>query len=80
MKYVYLLKSIAFPEQHYVGITNDLRQRLTAHNQGCSSHTAKYAPWQIVTAVCFTNDARAIEFERYLKSGSGRAFSNKHLW
>ena len=27
-----------------------------------------------------TRRQRTIDFERYLKSGSGRAFANKHLW
>jgi hypothetical protein len=33
-----------------------------------------------VTYVGFTDDQRAIDFERYLKSGSGHAFANKRLW
>jgi putative endonuclease len=80
MKYVYLLQSIPHPEQRYVGLTNDLQQRLAAHNHGGSPHTSKYAPWRIVTAIRFTDDHRATIFERYLKTGSGRAFAARHFW
>ncbi len=80
MKYVYLLQSLSQPKQRYVGLTNNLEQRLTTHNQGGSLHSSKYAPWRVVTAVRFNDDQRACAFERYLKTGSGRAFANKHLW
>ncbi len=80
MKYVYLLQSVANPEERYVGLTSDLERRLKEHNSGGSSHTAKYSPWRIVVAVQFAEDRRAAEFEQYLKSGSGHAFARKHLW
>ncbi len=80
MKYVYLLQSISHPNQRYVGITSNLQDRVEAHNEGVSSHTSKYKPWKIVTVIRFNNDAQAAAFERYLKSGSGRAFANKHFW
>lgn len=80
MKYVYLLQSLSHPDQRYVGLTNNLLNRLTVHNLGNSPHTTKYAPWRLVTSIHFSNNQRAIDFERYLKSGSGRAFALKHLW
>lgn len=79
MKYVYLLQSIDFPEETYIGLTDDLRGRFTAHNAGRSPHTAKYKPWRLVTYVVFSDERKAAEFERYLKSASGRAFANKRL-
>jgi hypothetical protein len=42
MFYVYMLRSISDPQQTYIGFTDDLRQRLLAHNQGESKHTAKH--------------------------------------
>lgn len=80
MKYVYLLRSIPQPDQRYIGVTSDLQARLQMHNAGRSSHTSKYRPWVLITYVYFEDDLRAIEFERYLKSGSGQAFANKRLW
>lgn len=79
MTYVYLLQSIDYPEQRYVGMTQDLRLRMATHNAGGSSHTAKYKPWRLVTYISFQDRARAAVFEQYLKSGSGRAFANKHF-
>jgi putative endonuclease len=76
--YVYILESIAGGE-FYVGITEDLRGRLKKHNGGGVPHTAKHRPWRIKTAIAFTDKARAIDFERYLKSSSGRAFAKKRL-
>jgi predicted GIY-YIG superfamily endonuclease len=80
MQYVYLLESIPFPEKRYVGLTSNLKNRLNAHNRGQSLHTAKFKPWKLVTYVAFSNESKAVEFEEYLKSGSGRAFANRRLW
>ncbi|HZR15966.1 MAG TPA: GIY-YIG nuclease family protein [Verrucomicrobiae bacterium] len=77
--YVYILQSEAAPETFYVGFTEDLRVRLETHNAGQVYHTAKRRPWRIKTAVAFADRQRAVEFERYLKSASGRAFAKKRL-
>jgi putative endonuclease len=79
MKYVYLLQSITFPKEIYVRLTDDLRARFAAHNAGQSPHTAKFRPWRLVTYIAFSNEAKAISFERYLKTGSGRAFAKRRL-
>jgi len=79
MTYVYLLESIVFPGQIYVGHTHDLRARLADHNAGKSPHTAKYKPWRLITYIAFSDEAKAIAFERYLKTASGRAFAKKRL-
>ena len=79
MKYVYLLESTGHSDGSYVGLTEDLRARLDAHNAGQSSHTAKFRPWRLVTYIAFTDETKAIAFEEYLKTGSGRAFAKKHF-
>ena len=76
--YVYILKSEVAPERHYIGMTSDLATRLAAHNSGKVSHTSKFKPWTIETAVAFHDEAKAA-FERYLKSGSGREFARRHF-
>jgi putative endonuclease len=78
MKYVYILRSVE-AEHFYVGITDDLRARLAAHNAGGVPHTSKYKPWKIKTYVAFSDEAQAVKFEKYLKSPSGRAFVKKRL-
>lgn len=77
--YVYMLQSENSPEAHYVGLTSSLGARLGDHNAGRVSHTSKLRPWRIKTAVAFSDRKRAAEFERYLKSASGRAFAEKHF-
>lgn len=78
MYYVYIIKSVNFEEQ-YVGSTEDLKSRLHDHNSGKSEHTKKYKPWKINNFFAFSEKKKALLFERYLKSGSGRAFRAKHF-
>ena len=77
--YVYILRSASHPEQTYVGLTDDLKARLAKHNEGGSSHTSKFRPWEIETAVAFTSREKAAAFEAYLKSGSGHEFRRRHF-
>ena len=79
MFYVYLLKSESPPRQPYVGSTCDLRRRLRDDNQGRCSHTAKFRPWIVIAYFAFVHEQTAIAFEKHLKSGSGRAFINRHF-
>lgn len=77
--YVYLLRSESKPHQTYVGVTGDLKQRLRDHNAGKAKHTSKFRPWFLESYVAFSNEEKARAFEKYLKSSSGIAFSNKRL-
>jgi predicted GIY-YIG superfamily endonuclease len=77
--YVYILVSESDPDHHYVGLSSDLKARLAAHNAGKVSHTTKYKPWRVETAVAFGSKTKATAFERYLKSGSGREFARRHF-
>jgi predicted GIY-YIG superfamily endonuclease len=79
MKDVYFIESINHPDQTYVGLTDDLRARLAAHNAGQSPHTSKFKPWRLITYVAFAEPEKANAFERYMKIASGRAFANKRL-
>jgi predicted GIY-YIG superfamily endonuclease len=79
MTYVYILQSIEAPEHHYVGVTDDLRARLQKHNAGDVPHTSKFRPWAVQTYIAFADEKKAFAFEKYLKSGSGRAFAKKRL-
>jgi len=79
MKYFYILQSMTDAERFYTGITDDLKARLSKHNSGDVTHTAKYRPWRVKTYVAFTDESRAFALEKYLKSGSGRAFAKARL-
>ncbi|HEX4001676.1 MAG TPA: GIY-YIG nuclease family protein [Candidatus Acidoferrales bacterium] len=79
MKYVYILESMSAQDHFYTGVTDDLPARLSRHNSGEVTHTSKHRPWRIKTYVAFTDENRAVAFEKYLKSGSGRAFAKSRL-
>jgi putative endonuclease len=75
-----MLRSIPNPDQIYVGFTGDLKTRLISHNRGQSPHTAKFKPWDLITYHAFKDRTKALSFEKYLKSHSGKAFAKKRLW
>lgn len=79
MVYVYLIESVHQRQQHYVGITQDLKQRLSDHNEGKSPHTRKFKPWHLVAYTGFADESTAVDFEKYLKSGSGKTFLKRHF-
>jgi predicted GIY-YIG superfamily endonuclease len=78
MTYVYLLESVYYRGHLYIGITADLRQRLRYHNEGKSPHTRKFKPWNLISYTAFADEKIAYSFEKYLKSGSGKAFIGRH--
>ncbi|MAF77099.1 MAG: excinuclease ABC subunit C [Halobacteriovoraceae bacterium] len=77
--YVYKLKSKKDPFQVYTGYTSNFKERLKRHNTGQSPHTSKYTPWEVEFVIWINSKEKAIKFEKYLKSGSGRAFCKKHF-
>ena len=78
-RFVYILKSVGNRNRYYTGVTSNVRVRLRAHNAGECTHTAQHGPWALDVVIVFRDEARALSFERYLKSGSGVAFSQRHL-
>jgi predicted GIY-YIG superfamily endonuclease len=79
MWYVYIIRSLNHPDQVYTGATADLKSRIKDHNSGKSRHTSKFLPWELCWYCAFPDKFKALEFETYLKSHSGRAFANKRL-
>ncbi len=76
---VYQIVSESRPNSHYTGLTTSLSCRLKAHNRGQDPYTAKFRPWRIDVAIAFRDRTKAVAFEDYLKSHSGRAFAKKHF-
>lgn len=76
---VYVLKNDEEPRRYYTGVTSDFATRLDAHNRGRVPHTAKLKPWHADLVMEFADEKRAVAFEKYLKSGSGCAFAQRHL-
>jgi predicted GIY-YIG superfamily endonuclease len=79
MYYVYILRSMNSPDHTYIGYTKDLQKRLMCHNSGGSTYTARYKPWRLEVCIGFVDESKAIAFEKYLKSQSGRAFAIKRF-
>jgi predicted GIY-YIG superfamily endonuclease len=78
-RFVYVLKSATSGVQYYIGLTSDVPARLADHNAGRCPHTARDRPWQRHVTIELPDEQRAVAFERYLKSGSGRAFAKRHF-
>jgi predicted GIY-YIG superfamily endonuclease len=77
MYYVYLLQDET--KKLYVGYSENLKQRLREHIGGQVNTTKVYKAPRLVWYCAFENKKRALEFEKYLKVGSGHAFVRKHL-
>lgn len=77
MWYVYVLK--CNDKKLYTGCSSDLRLRLKHHQEGFVTSTKKRRPVKLLLYVAFVNKYRAFEFEKYLKTGSGRAFCKRHF-
>jgi predicted GIY-YIG superfamily endonuclease len=77
-RFVYVLRSQK-DGRPYVGVTCNVATRLATHNSGGSEYTAAHRPWMLVVSLEFTTEQTAVRFERYLKTGSGRAFARRHF-
>jgi len=75
---VYILQSTK-DTRFYTGTTENLNARLIEHNSGRVASTRLRAPLELRWHCIFRNKYKALEFEKYLKSGSGHAFVHKHL-
>jgi putative endonuclease len=78
-RFVYVLINADQSPHYYIGLTSDVMARLVDHNTGRCPHTAPRRPWRRHVVIEFPDERRAICFERYLKSGSGRAFAKRHF-
>ena len=71
MFYVYVLQS-TINGQLYVGFSEDLDERLKAHNSGEVISTKSHRPWKRIFYECYTNKADALRREQYLKTTAGK--------
>ena len=78
-RFVYVLTNPGPDPKFYVGLSSDVGARLSDHNAGRCRHTARYRPWHLHVSIEFRDERHAVAFERYLKSGSGRAFAKRHF-
>lgn len=77
--YVYVLESIGFQNELYIGFTTNLRVRLTQHNNGLNLSTKRYAPWRIIYSEACCDKLDAQRREKYLKTSQGRRLLRRRL-
>ena len=77
-QYVYILK--CSNGKPYIGCTDNLKERIERHDKGYVSATKPLLPITLISYFAFSNKYIAFNFEKYLKSGSGRAFMKKHFF
>ena len=77
MHFVYILH--CNDNKPYTGCTGDLKARIVRHQKGNVPATANRLPIKLIAYFAFSDKRIAFTFEKYLKSGSGRAFMKKHL-
>jgi putative endonuclease len=73
MFYVYAVKSLK-RNYIYVGLTSDLKRRLSEHNNGKNKTTKPYKPFILIYSETFETRAEARGREKYFKGGSGKEF------
>ena len=78
MKYVYILYS-SKSDGFYYGSTENIQDRVKAHNSGSVESTKPYKPWRVIWYGAFETSKLASDFEKYLKTGSGKAFAYKRF-
>lgn len=78
MDYIYIIQSTK-DKSKYIGISCNIKKRLKNHNLGHVKYTAPKRPYNLVWYCAFTDKLKAFQFEKYLKSGSGIAFTNRPI-
>jgi len=78
MYYVYILQS-KLDNKRYIGVTENLKRRFQEHNNGKAKYSSSKRPFRIIWYSAFISKEKAYDFERYLKSSSGFAFSKKRF-
>ena len=78
MQFVYILQS-KVDGSLYVGSTQNVKQRVVEHNRGCAKYSSSKSPYVLKWFCAFPNKQKALTFEKYLKHGSGHAFTKKHF-
>jgi len=78
MFYVYVLKSTK-DKQFYVGYTNDLEQRILAHEAGKVYSTRRRRPIELIYYEACRQNRDALRREKYLKTTYGKRYIRNRL-
>ncbi|MCL4338460.1 GIY-YIG nuclease family protein [Patescibacteria group bacterium] len=74
--YVYILR--CKDERFYIGCADNLKDRIERHQKCQVPATKDRLPIKLISYFAFSNKYTTFNFEKYLKSGSGRAFVKQH--
>ena len=77
MYYVYILR--CSDQSLYVGYPSNYLKRMERHNNGEVKYTSDKRPLSVQTVIGVQDKYTALKLEKYLKSGSGRAFAKRHF-
>lgn len=78
MFYTYVLLSEK-DNKHYIGWTNDLKKRVVKHKKGLVQATRNRLPINLIYYEACLSQEKAIEREKQLKTGFGRAYLKRRL-
>ena len=78
MYYTYVLKS-KLDDKLYIGYTIDLKQRFKEHNDGNVEATKGRIPLTLVYYEACTDETKAINREKYFKTGFGRKYLKSRI-
>jgi putative endonuclease len=67
--YLYILRSLKNC-RYYIGITNDIDQRLAKHNSGSVKSTKGYRPWKVIYIEVFQDKTEVRKREIHLKNNA----------
>lgn len=78
MYYTYILRN-SLTNRYYIGYTPDLKNRLQKHLSGKVLSTKSNMNYRLEWYCAFQTRDKALNFEKYLKTGSGVAFMKKRF-
>ena len=78
-KNMYYVYGLYCKDGYYVGCSDNLKERIERHQKGHVPATVDRRPIKLKFYFAIDEKYKAFEFEKYLKSGSGRVFIKRHF-
>ena len=63
----------------YVGMSKNIKRRISEHNSGMVKSSRAYGPWLLIYSEVVGERAEARKKEKYYKSGFGREFVKQFI-
>lgn len=78
MFYTYVLRSKK-DNKLYIGLSRDLRKRMSRHNEGLVPSTKDRRPLELVYYEACLSEEKSVKREQYFKTGFGRRFLKNRI-